>query len=756
MNCTQPGCTGQIEDGYCNLCGMAAAPSAPAPAAGSSASGNVPAGVAAAPSTRTNSSRLGSAPLGSARSKGTRSTRRTGTGSTRLRGRQLGAGLTVVPTRPQLDPRSAVMANPSVAEDKRTCSKCGSPVGRSRAGKPGKADGFCPNCRTPFSFTPKLQPGDVVGGQYEVVGCLAHGGLGWIYLARDKNVSDRWVVLKGLLNSGDVDAMAAAIAERQFLAEVEHPAIVEIYNFAMHDGAGYIVMEYVGGVSLKQILKERMRANGGRYDPVPVDQAIAYLVEILPAFQFLHDTGLVYCDFKPDNMIQTGDNVKLIDLGGVRRVDDPEGAIYGTVGFQAPEVAEVGPSVASDIYTIGRTLLVLTMEFRGYQSTYVKSLPAVADTPLFSQYDSLYRLVLKCCAPDPADRFQSADELRIQLLGVLREVVTARPDAGPATHSTQSPLFTAPVVADDRLNWTVLPTLQVDDGDAAAAWLAGVSIDDPEQRLVALAAAPEQSVEVRLATARAAIEAGRFDESDAATTAILDEDPWEWRSVWLSGLSALAEADRASAAGADHREPMARAATAFNTVYGQVPGELAPKLALAYACERTGEPDIAEALYLTCLRVDANYAAPAAFGLARIRGARGDLDGALAALSMVPSTSRSFVTGRRQRAALLANSGRGLPALAEAIDAVDALSIDARDRAELTVDVFSRAVALVTSGAPQAGAGQVRIAGVPSDEKSLRSGLEAAYLDLAGLTEDHEKRIALVDAANQVRPWSLT
>jgi serine/threonine-protein kinase PknG len=751
MNCTQPGCTGQIEDGYCNVCGMAASPAGHA--AAGSASGTTPAGVAAAPSTRTNSSRLGSAPLGSARSKGTRPTRRTGTGSTRLRGRQLGAGLTFVPTRPHLDPRSAVMAKPSVPEDKRTCSNCGSPVGRSRGGKPGKADGFCPNCRTPFSFTPKLQPGDVVGGQYEVVGCLAHGGLGWIYLARDRNVSDRWVVLKGLLNSGDADAMAAAIAERQYLAEVEHPAIVEIYNFAMHDGAGYIVMEYVGGVSLKQILKERMRANGGRYDPVPVDQAIAYLVEILPAFQFLHDTGLVYCDFKPDNIIQTGDNVKLIDLGGVRRLDDTEGAIYGTVGFQAPEVAEVGPSVASDIYTIGRTLLVLTMEFRGYQSTYVKSLPDVADTPLFSQYDSFYRLVLKCCAPDPADRFQSAEELRVQLLGILREVVTARPDAGPATHSTSSPLFAAPVVADDQLDWTVLPVLQVDDSDPAAAWLAGVSIDDPERRLAALELAPEHSVEVRLALARTAIELGRFGEAEVTTTAILDEDPWEWRAVWLAGLAALAEADRTAAYDA---EPLSRAATAFNTVYGQVPGELAPKLALAYACERTGEPDIAEALYLTCLRVDANYTAPAAFGLARIRRARGDLDGALSALAMVPSTSRSFVTARRQRAALLAGSDRGLPALAEAIDAIDAVTIDSRDRAELTVDVLTRAVALVSSATPPAGAGQVRIAGMPSDEKSLRRGLEAAYLDLAGLTEDHEARIALVDAANQARPWSLT
>ncbi len=131
--------------------------------------------------------------------------------------------------------------------------------------------------------------------------------------------------------------MASAVAEQRFLAQVEHPLIVEIYNFVSHEGAGYIVMEYVGGRSLKQLLQERMNANGGgEYDPLPVDQALAYVLEILPAFQYLHDSGLIYCDFKPDNLIQVGDSVKLIDMGGVRRIDDEESAIYGTVGYQAP------------------------------------------------------------------------------------------------------------------------------------------------------------------------------------------------------------------------------------------------------------------------------------------------------------------------------------------------------------------------------------------------------------------------------------
>ena len=346
--CEQPGCAGTIEGGYCNVCGTPAdqrgvALRADSAASAGTAAMGAAAGVGPEMSTRSAaSSNLASAALGSkrAREAGSIATRRTG-GSQRLRSARLGGGITTVRPAPSIDAEKALLTNPSVPENKRFCPQCGEPVGRGRDGKPGRTTGFCANCRHPFSFDPKLKAGDLVAGQYEVAGCLAHGGLGWIYLARDKNVSDRWVVLKGLLNSADPDALAAAIAEQRFLAQVSHPSIVEIYNFVTHDEAGYIVMEYVGGTSLKSILKQRMQA-AGTYDPLPVDQALAYILEILPAFQYLHDLGLVYCDFKPDNIIQVGDEVKLIDLGGVRRADDEDSAIFGTVGYQAPEVAELG------------------------------------------------------------------------------------------------------------------------------------------------------------------------------------------------------------------------------------------------------------------------------------------------------------------------------------------------------------------------------------------------------------------------------
>ncbi len=769
--CTQPGCGGTIEDGYCNVCGAPAPGTADGSTSGS-ASGSAPAGVSppsvgtvgarpvpraaggagvddASPlssATRPGavSSRLASAPIGSARvtTSGTRVTRRAGTTSTRLRGARLGAGLTTVPAVPVVDPQSAVMVAPEVPESRRSCPSCGAPVGRSREGRPARTEGFCAQCRAPFSFTPKLKAGDLVGGQYEVVGCLAHGGLGWIYLARDRNVSDRWVVLKGLLNSGDPDALAAAIAERQFLAQVEHPLIVEIYNFVTQDGAGYIVMEYVGGPSLKELLKDRMRANRGAYDPFPVDQAIAYIVEVLPAFQYLHDLGLIYCDFKPDNIVQVGDAIKLIDLGGVRRLDDMHSAIYGTVGYQAPEVGDVGPTVASDIYTVGRSLAVLAMEFRGNQSTYANSLPPASEVPLFQRHDSLYRLLLKACAPDPADRFQSADEMRVQLLGVLREVVAgAAPGQGAARHSTSSALFDPPVVAGDTLTWRELPTLRVDPGDSMASWLATVSVTDPLARQRALGAAPQQTVEVRLAQARAAIESGATNEAASAIAKVLAEDPWEWRAVWLQGLAQLAAGDPTAAR------------SSFNAVYGQVPGELAPKLALGLACETSGELDVAETMYVVCARTDANYSAPAAFGLMRIRLQRQDLDGSLAALDLVAPTSRAFVEARQHRAAILVGSGRGLDSLAAAVASVDAVSIDAGERARLSVAALRAALDIVTRQGNQP---SVVIGRVPAAQPALRDGLERAYRELATLTEAREERVALVDEANLVRRWTLT
>ncbi|MFJ7626146.1 tetratricopeptide repeat protein [Streptomyces sp. NPDC097595] len=453
--CQRPACEGSYEDMgggelYCDTCGLAPVVSpngmVSSPPTGIAGGGRGSSSASARSSSQA-SSRSSSRSSTSRRSVSGRLSRslslsgRTGAQSVSVRssakstnasGRnRLGAGLVQVPDVPRPDPRTAVMENPEVPERKRFCSRsdCGAPVGRARGDRPGRTEGFCTKCGHPYSFVPKLEAGDVVHGQYEVAGCLAHGGLGWVYLAVDKAVSDRWVVLKGLLDTGDQDAMAAAISERRFLAEIEHSNIVRIYNFVEHldqrTGSldGYIVMEYVGGKSLKEIANER-RTPAGKRDPLPVEQACAFGIEALEALGHLHSRNLLYCDFKVDNAIQTEDQLKLIDMGAVRRMDDEESAIYGTVGYQAPEVAELGPSVASDLYTVARTLAVLTFDFQGYTNVFVDSLPDPDNIEVFRSYESFYRLLVRATDPDPARRFASAAEMAEQLTGVLREVVS--------------------------------------------------------------------------------------------------------------------------------------------------------------------------------------------------------------------------------------------------------------------------------------------------------------------------------------------
>src|SRR5689334_13772198 len=716
-------CGGTIEDGYCNVCGLAAAPAASAGSGGSGTAGSGTAGSRQTTGTR-----------------GTRGSRRTSGRSARGR---LGAGLVEIPPVPYRDPASAILADPQVPESRRFCASCEQPVGRGQDGRAGLTEGFCRNCGTRFSFSPKLEPGDLVAGQYEVLGCLAFGGLGWIYLARDHNVSGRWVVLKGLLNTGDADAMAAAVAERQFLAQVEHPNIVRIYNFVQHadrrtgESAGYIVMEYVGGKSLKQILQDA-RLDGGS---VPLAHAIAYAVEVLPALGYLHDRGLVYCDFKPDNVIQTEEQLKLIDMGGVRGVDS-EGPIYGTVGYQAPEIGTDGPSVSSDLFTVGRALAVLTFEFRGYQSNYKFTFPDAV--PLLEQQESFARLLRRATHSDPGRRFGSAGEMAEQLTGVLREVLATADGTPRSAFSTVfSPELQAIGAGDDAAGGAEaalavpraaeiiagMPMPQVDRADPAAGYLATFAGLDSAQRAAALsgavsgdAAVPAEvatSAETRLALARAQLDVGDYNGAGATLADLAAEDPADWRIAWTDGLRQLAVGEADTEAAGD-------AATA------------ARYFKLVWTVDRS------------CIS--------AAFGLARGCLAIGDRPGAIAALAAVPETSSYHAAAQIAAVRILVSSGMTGDDLHQASGRLGRLALDEARRQQLTVEILRAALGWAgdSGRAPARTSGAGLILGCEPNERSLRFGLERGYRALARLTSDRSRRIELVDMANAVRPktWS--
>ena len=113
---------------------------------------------------------------------------------------------------------------------------------------------------------------------------------------------------------------------------------------------------------------------------------------------------------------------------------------------------------------------MLVFEFKGSTSEYVDSLPTPEQVPLFAEHDSLYRLLLRATATAPEDRFQSADELREQLLGVLREV-TSRDDGD--FRSVPSTYFETPAISSDELGWAELPAAASRPADPMASWLAG-------------------------------------------------------------------------------------------------------------------------------------------------------------------------------------------------------------------------------------------------------------------------------------------
>lgn len=773
--CGQGGCGGTIDaDGYCDECGMAAG----AAGAGGQTEPYVPSARVSPDSARSGSVRSGSARSGSARSGSVRSgssrtmsgrsrshrSSRTGSGrsvsvisnknsaGTARRG-NLGAGLVPVPPVPLQDPAAAVLANPEVPERKRYCSKCEAPVGREKNGTPGRPDGFCTKCGTPYSFTPKLGRGDLVGGQYEVLGCLAHGGLGWIYLAVDRRVSDRWVVLKGLLDTGDEDALAVAIAERRFLAQVDHPNIVRIINFVEHPDAGrgsvdgYIVMEYVGGKSLKDIANER-RTPDGRREPLPVEQAIAYALEALPAMGYLHARGLVYCDFKIDNVIQSEDSLKIIDMGAVRRPDD-DGPIFGTVGYQAPEIATDGPSPASDLYTVARTLAVLSFDFQGYSTTYRHELPGPEEVPLFAQYESYYRFLVRGTDPDPARRFSSAEEMADQLTGVLREVLSLqdgrpRPAAstlfGPELRLVDTELTSAPL--DPAAAALALPLPRVDTADPNAGFLAALAGGSPTETLATLANAPAGSVELQLRALRAHLELGAGPAAAEALAALENDHPDDWRVVWYRGLTALA--------GGEYGE----AADAFDAVYDAFPGEPTPKLALAVCAELLGELDDATEFYRLVGSTDRGYVS-AAFGLARVRLAADDRPGAVLALETVPEASTHYTAARvgavRARLRGRAAAEELGPELSRCSEELTALTLDARRREELSVEVLNSALGWVLAGQPGR-TGKIEVLGHPAGERELRFALERSYRVLARLSDRAENRIEMVERANRARP----
>jgi serine/threonine-protein kinase PknG len=732
--CSQPGCSGVIDEGYCDSCGHAAVKRATSSIANGASHGSA---ISRSSSTSVSAitTGTGSSPRSRAAT-GSRRSRHSTRSSTR---RQLGAGLVTLPDLPTTDPEKAVLLNPQVPEGKRFCASCNNPLKRET--------GFCGKCGQRYSFIPTLQPGDVIAGQYEVKGAIAYGGLGWIYLAFDSILS-RYVVLKGLLNVHDESSAMAAVAERKFLAAVKHPNIVGIYNFVPHGAEGFIVMEYVGGKTVKQIRQER--------GPLPVTEALAYIHRVLPAFSYLHQLGLVYCDFKPDNLMLEKDDVKLIDLGGVRRIDDLKGDIYGTVGYSAPEAGQ-GPTVESDLFTIGRALAVLITSISGFSKEHRYTLPSPQEEQIFSHQESLYRLLLKATAEKAGDRFESADEMAEQMLGVLREIVakeTNTPRPAQSSHfggdllGFEMVTDLQPVVADPSL--LPIPAIDSDDKNFREIMSAEM-VPDIARKTTALQqvlARNPKSREVRLRLAAALGRQRKYDEAELLLSELENEDAWDWRVLWYRGIMLLS------------RQKAVEATKLFDQVYFDLPGEIAPKLALALAAEIASNFDLAIHMYDLVSRTDSNFVS-APFGLARCFRAKADRKSAAAALERIPQTSAVHIRSRVAAARILVGLDESdhqvsIPDVADleaASSVCESLVLEGASRHTLHQAVLVSALYCLSSKKQAAVQGK-KILGSPLEETQLRLSIESSFRALARMNNGPE-RILMVEKANQYRPLTL-
>ncbi|GAA2454170.1 serine/threonine-protein kinase [Streptomyces macrosporus] len=655
-----------------------------------------------------------------------------------------GRGLLSLPeVPPPASPEALVLRNPTPPLLGRPCGnpRCRRTVGTRYPGTPVRYEGYCPNCGTRYSLLPQLRPGEPLdGGRYEVRGPLAHGGLGWVYLAVDTRLRNRPIVLKGVLNPHDPEARERMLEERNQMIAIGHESIVRIVDYVPHQPdddrtpADYIVMEYVGGKSLRGILEDAGTEAGpfGSGEPLTLEHVARYGCRILGALAVLHDRGLVYSDMKPDNVIHRGDRVVLIDLGGVQRPGDPDRTPVTTKGYAAPEVEDGKgpPTVAHDVHTVGRTLAELARAA-------VDGEPGAAGTGL--GHDSFHRVVERATHARPERRFSSATEMSEQLEGVLRELISLRTgrqytrpsDVFAPTHALlDAGLGAVPGLGRwrDRRARAYRRTVTsppLDPGRPTPSRVAaGLPVplprrDDPADVQLRLPAPQDPravvrrlesfldgdeyapSVEVRLRLCRAHLEVRdnlspgdrergerlreaerrlREAEEILGLPSGRDSVP-DWRIAWHRGLVRLA------------REEVGAAEEHFAEVHGALPGEYAPKLALGYCAEHRGDLDRAERFYHAVWRRNTQQGS-AAFGLARVHLARGEREKAVDVLGRVPPMSRHYdavrIAAVRIRAARLSPGRDGLPdrrGLAAVQRELPRLVLDTGERARLEAEI---------------------------------------------------------------------
>ncbi len=272
----------------------------------------------------------------------------------------------------------------------------------------------------------------------EIRALLGRGGMGAVYLGWQSRL-ERHVAVKVLPFSSTLQPHLVARFEREIAAvgRLAHPSVVTAFNASQQDGTHYLLMEYVEGETLSQLVR--------REGPLPVEVACEIVRQAAIGMQHVHENGLVHRDIKPSNLMLTCDGrVRILDLGLARfDVDEDRpadeitstGQVMGTIEFMAPEQA-AGTEAAdarTDVYGLGATLFKLLrgqslLEETTPQATSMQRVARLVETPpVLSDVDtselpeSVHRVLERSLAVDSAERFGTAQELAEALQPLCRE-----------------------------------------------------------------------------------------------------------------------------------------------------------------------------------------------------------------------------------------------------------------------------------------------------------------------------------------------
>ena len=256
-----------------------------------------------------------------------------------------------------------------------------------------------------------MNASDTIAERYRLERLLGTGGMSEVWLAEDTRLG-RWVAVKLLSGAAESDLER----EARVVARLHHPNIAAVYDTGRQNGQPYLVMEYVHGLSLRELLAER----GGR---MAEGEAVRYVAQVADALQYAHGQGVIHCDVKPENILVTEEGVtKTVDFGiaeTLGRTLSPQAAreILGTIPYLAPEVIQGSPPDGrSDTYSLALTLYELVagrLPFAGTNAAAVAGQRLSAAAPplrTFAQAASseLEAVLARALALTPADRYPDA------------------------------------------------------------------------------------------------------------------------------------------------------------------------------------------------------------------------------------------------------------------------------------------------------------------------------------------------------------